>query len=115
MRYLVYLAVAIMVVVFWYGVVCLVQDVFADEVSLGAHVRWNCENMKTSDHPIPTAFYNLEGTWTVVLEDGSVLYGYAVDGGFYKWVWEDVHWMTNGIDVVYCEPDAKALSILLTK
>jgi hypothetical protein len=116
MRILVYIAVAIMVAVFWYGVICLVQDVLAEEVSLGAHVRWNCSNFFTSPHPMPVSLENDgHGNWDVLLEDGSMLYGTMLGDGFQKWILDDMSWVTDGIDVVYCESDAKSISILLAQ
>lgn len=115
MRYLFYIAVILCTIVFWYGVVCITQDVFGSEVSLGADVRWNCENMKHNPHPIPVNFWtDNEGNWEVFLSDWTRVYGTRYDG-YMKWVWQDAWWHTNGIDVVYCESDAKALSILLYK
>ena len=115
MRYLVYAAIALMTVVFWYGVVCITQDVLGSEVSLGASVRWNCTNFFTSPHPIPVSMTNENGSWDVLLEDGSMLYGTMVTDTIQKWTLDDMTWMTNGVDVVYCESDVRALSILMAK
>lgn len=86
------------------------------DVSLGATVRWNCTNMMTNPHPVPLSFTNdASGSWSVYLEDGSVLYGRVLAGGFMRWDWQDAHWMTDGRNVVYCESDLKSISILLAQ
>lgn len=111
----VFMALLAIAALFWFGVFCLTRDVLGSEVSLGATVPWNCENMKTSPHPIPVSIDTDDnGNWDVFLEDGSIVTGIRYDG-YMKWVWEDAWWHTNGVDVVYCESDVKALSILMSK
>lgn len=106
---IVFAIVALVTIAFWVGVVWLTADVFADVE------RWNCENIKTHPHPIPMNISTDDnGNWDVLLADGSVLYGERFDG-YMKWQWQDSWWHTNGIDVVYCESDVKALSILMAK
>lgn len=107
-----WIAVGVVIVSFWGWTSWMAKG---QEVSLGATVRWNCENMKTNPHPIPLDFVNdSDGNWDVALADGSILTGKRYDG-YMKWTWEDAWWHTNGTDVVYCESDAKALSILMAQ
>jgi len=109
--------VLLMVAVFWYGVFRLAKDVAgASDVGLGATVRWNCTNMQNTQHPLPVTINTDDnGNWDVLLEDYSVLHGTRLEGGFMKWVWQDAWWLTDGYNVVYCESDVKAMSILLAQ
>ena len=112
--------VGLMTALFWYGVFHMGREVIgakASDVSLGADVRWNCVNMQNSAHPIPLDFSTDDnGNWSVFLEDGTTVYGETLaSGAFMKWTWQDATWMTDGKNVVYCESDAKSISILLAQ
>ena len=100
---------------FWLFVGWQTYKAFGSDVGIETRIPWNCENMKLNPHPIPVSINNENGNWDVVLADGSVLTGTWLDGNFMKWVWQDATWMTDGYNVVYCESDAKAISILLAQ
>jgi hypothetical protein len=130
-RYLTALVVGLVAfAVAGYLLVDMVINVRAQEVSLGARVLWNNDNMATSNHPEVVEFTNEGTTWDFTMSDGSIMHCYQVyaEPRVQRCNWDNAKWwyagevnetVIYGTNTVGLEPmagsDLQALSIIMAQ